>query len=122
MDPSAARTASPARRLAGMPWQGVAGCTYLCVCCVVPAVLLAMEDVRAMLVKLCCRVQNMKTLSALPQDKQVSMAQETLEIFSVVANRLGIWSLKAELEDAAFAVLHPEEYESLKAQVGTVQT
>ncbi len=81
-----------------------------------------MEDVRAMLVKLCCRVQNMKTLSALPQDKQVSMAQETLEIFSVVANRLGIWSLKAELEDAAFAVLHPEEYESLKAQVGTVQT
>lgn len=83
--------------------------------------LLAMEDVKAMLVKLACRVHNMKTISALPREKQISLAQETLEIFSVVANRLGIWSLKAELEDLAFSVLHPEEYESLKAQVAKRQ-
>lgn len=83
--------------------------------------LLAMEDVKAMLVKLACRVHNMKTISALPRDKQISLAQETLDIFSVVANRLGMWSLKAQLEDAAFSVLHPEEYAAIKAQVAQRQ-
>ena len=52
---------------------------------------------------------------------QVNLAEETLDIFSVVANRLGVWCLKAELEDLAFAVLHPQEYESLKAQVKALQ-
>mmetsp|Transcript_3470 Transcript_3470/g.7564 ORF Transcript_3470/g.7564 Transcript_3470/m.7564 type:complete len:710 (-) Transcript_3470:1192-3321(-) len=79
--------------------------------------LLAMEDVKAVLVKLACRVHNMKTISALPREKQLCLAQETLEIFSVVANRLGVWCLKAELEDLAFSVLHPEEYEQLREQV-----
>lgn len=79
-----------------------------------------MEDVKAVLIKLACRVHNMKTISALPREKQVSLAQETLDVFSVVANRLGVWCLKAELEDLAFSVLHPEEYEQLKKQVGGV--
>lgn len=83
--------------------------------------LLAMEDVKAVIVKLACRVHNMKTISALPRDKQVLMAQETLDIYSVVANRLGVWCLKAELEDLAFSVLHPEEYEALKAQASVRQ-
>nr|AOP12447.1 RSH [Haematococcus lacustris] len=83
--------------------------------------LLAMEDVKAMLIKLACRVHDMKTVAALPRDAQISLAQETLDIYSVVANRLGIWSLKAELEDLAFAVLHPEECEALREQVAKRQ-
>mmetsp|Transcript_19384 Transcript_19384/g.33486 ORF Transcript_19384/g.33486 Transcript_19384/m.33486 type:complete len:777 (+) Transcript_19384:216-2546(+) len=72
--------------------------------------LLAMEDIKSVLVKLACRVHDMKTVGALPPDTQISFARETLDVFSVVANRLGVWSLKAELEDLAFAVLHPEEH------------
>ena len=53
--------------------------------------LLAMEDVSAVIVKLTCRVHNMKTLSALPRDVQMLLAQETLDIYSVVANRLGVY-------------------------------
>ncbi|GFH21492.1 RSH [Haematococcus lacustris] len=88
---------------------------------ILSAVLLAMEDVKAMLIKLACRVHDMKTVAALPRDAQISLAQETLDIYSVVANRLGIWSLKAELEDLAFAVLHPEECEALREQVAKRQ-
>lgn len=77
----------------------------------------AMEDVKAVLIKLACRVHDMKTVSVLPRDKQLLLAEETLEIYSVVANRLGLWTLKAELEDLSFSVLHPEEYATLKAQV-----
>ncbi len=56
--------------------------------------MLAMEDVRAVLVKLACRVHNMRTLSGLSPEKQRLFAQETLDIFAVVANRLGCWCLK----------------------------
>lgn len=52
---------------------------------------------------------------------QVLLAQETLEVYSVVANRLGVWCLKAELEDLAFKALHPEEYAWLQAQVADRQ-
>lgn len=52
-----------------------------------------------------------------PCRTQISLAQETLDIFSVVANRLGIWCLKADLEDLAFAVIHPEEHKALSKQV-----
>lgn len=81
------------------------------------AVLLAMEDVQAVLIKLACRVHNMKSVMSLPEEQRALLAQETLDIYSVVANRLGVWCLKAELEDLAFSVLNPEEYETLKAQV-----
>ncbi|GAX83616.1 hypothetical protein CEUSTIGMA_g11040.t1 [Chlamydomonas eustigma] len=83
--------------------------------------MLAMEDVRAVLIKLACRVHNMKTLSALSEDKQRAFAQETLDIFAVVANRLGCWSLKAELEDLSFAVLYPEQYSQVKCMVSSRQ-
>uniref|UniRef100_A0A7S3R7J4 RelA/SpoT domain-containing protein n=1 Tax=Dunaliella tertiolecta TaxID=3047 RepID=A0A7S3R7J4_DUNTE len=83
--------------------------------------LLAMEDVKAVLIKLACRVHDMRTCGALPRERQVSLAQETLDIFSVVANRLGIWCLKADLEDLAFAVIHPEEHRALSEQVAQRQ-
>ncbi|KAF5843689.1 hypothetical protein DUNSADRAFT_10864 [Dunaliella salina] len=83
--------------------------------------LLAMEDVKAVLIKLACRVHDMRTCGALPRDRQISLAQETLDIFSVVANRLGIWCLKADLEDLAFAVIHPEEHRALSQQVARRQ-
>jgi GTP pyrophosphokinase len=83
--------------------------------------MLAMEDVRAVLIKLACRVHNLKTLSGLSEEKQRALAQETLDIFAVVANRLGCWSLKAELEDLSFAVLYPEEYSRVKCMVSSRQ-
>jgi ppGpp synthetase/RelA/SpoT-type nucleotidyltranferase len=71
----------------------------------------------AVLVKLADRLHNMRTISGLPSQKQLAMAQETLEVYSVLANRLGLWSLKAELEDLSFKVLHPREYSQLLHQV-----
>lgn len=84
--------------------------------------ILAMEDVKAVLVTLAGRVHDMKSIHSLPVLKRQQLAQETLDIFSVVANRLGCWCLKAELEDLAFQTLHPEAYEDVKAQVSGVVT
>ncbi|KXZ51474.1 hypothetical protein GPECTOR_12g437 [Gonium pectorale] len=83
--------------------------------------LVAMEDVKAVLVKLADRIHNMRTIRVLPIERQEALARETLEVYSVVANRLGVWCLKAELEDLAFSVLHPEEYTWLKGAVGSRQ-
>ncbi|GFR45575.1 hypothetical protein Agub_g6969 [Astrephomene gubernaculifera] len=83
--------------------------------------LVAMEDVKAVLVKLADRVHNMRTIHILPRERQEALARETLEVYSVVANRLGVWCLKAQLEDAAFSVLHPEEYTWLKEAVRSRQ-
>eukprot|EP00798_Chlamydomonas_sp_ICE-L_P023004 gene23004-30196_t len=83
--------------------------------------LVAMEDVKAVIIKLGCRLHNMKTIGYLPMAKQKLMAQETLDIYSVVANRLGVWHLKAELEDVAFSVLHPKEYKALREQAAARQ-
>lgn len=69
---------------------------------------------QAVLVKLAHRVHDMAACHKLPQPERSLLAQETLDIYSVVANRLGVWCMKAELEDAAFKVLHPDEYESLR--------
>ncbi|PNH06426.1 putative guanosine-3',5'-bis(diphosphate) 3'-pyrophosphohydrolase [Tetrabaena socialis] len=83
--------------------------------------LVAMEDVRAVLIKLADRIHNMRTIRVLPIERQEALARETLEVYSAVANRLGVWCLKAELEDLAFSVLHPEEYTFLKNAVGSRQ-
>ena len=73
--------------------------------------LASIKDIRALVIKISDRMHNMLTLDALPPHKQKRIAEETLMVYAPIAHRLGISSLKNELEDRSFFYIFPQEYE-----------
>jgi GTP diphosphokinase / guanosine-3',5'-bis(diphosphate) 3'-diphosphatase len=79
------------------------------------------QDVRVILIKLADRLHNLRAIEYLGKQKQVQKAKETLEVYAPLAHRLGISTIKAELEDLAFQTLHPRKYEEITAMVAEHQ-
>lgn len=80
--------------------------------------LLAMvEDIRVVLLRLASRTQTLRYYAANPDELRVQVARETLELYSPLANRLGVWELKWELEDMSFRFLHPETYKKIASML-----
>jgi GTP pyrophosphokinase len=80
------------------------------------------EDIRVVLIKLADRLHNMKTLDALPPEKRRRIAQETLDIYSPLAHRLGIWEIKWRLDDLAFRHLNEEKYREISKILASKRT
>ncbi|KAI4295309.1 hypothetical protein L6164_035369 [Bauhinia variegata] len=78
------------------------------------------DDPRVVLIKLADRLHNMRTIYALPLQKAQAVAEETLIIWCSLASRLGLWALKAELEDLCFAVLQPQIFQKMRADLASM--
>ena len=79
------------------------------------------DDIRVILIKICDRLHNMRTLASQPKNKQYKIAGETLYIYAPIANRLGLNKIKTELEDLSFKFEHPEEYDRIMQKLSMTE-